>query len=344
MCACAIDIGTGFLVAAHQDDNQQILTKSIRNAFIDLENNDFSVKNMLSMSKINFIESDDKLYILGDAAVTLANIFKKDPRRPLSKGVLSAGEVEAEKIVYLLIENILGRAKTPGEICYYSVPGVPVDRDIDIIYHQSMFSKIIGSLGGYKAIALNESAAIVYSNCAKEKFSALALSFGCGMVNVALLYQTVICMSFSISGSGDWIDESASKAVGSTPSRLQFLKERGINLLDPNDGDPKTLREREALIIYYKSLILRVLDTIKNEFFKHKGIELPESIPMILSGGTALAKGFKELFESGFNTVKDKFPIPISGIRMASSPLESVAQGLLVAALNYNEGMKKNSQ
>ena len=193
----------------------------------------------------------------------------------------------------------------------------------------------------YKAIPLNEAAAIVYSNCAKEQFSALAISFGAGQVNVALLYKTMIGMTFSIVGSGDSIDELSSKAVGITQSRMQSIKEKGVNLLDSNEGDPKNVREREALAIYYKSLILRVLDTIKNEFFKHKGIELPESIPMILSGGTALAIGFKELFESGFNTVKANFPIPISEVRMASSPLNSVAQGLLVAALNYNEGTKK---
>jgi hypothetical protein len=272
----------------------------------------------------------------------MANIFKKDPRRPLSKGVISPGELEAEKILLILLENILGKAQIQGEVCYYSVPGNPIDRgDMDVVYHQAMFSKIIGSLG-YKALSMNEAAAIVYSNCAKEQFSALALSFGAGMINVALLYQTMIGMSFSITNSGDWLDDSAAKATGSTPSRIQAIKERGLNLLDPNDGDPKTVREREALIIYYKSLILRVLDTIRNEFMKRRGtIDLPQSIPMILSGGTALAKGFKDLFESGFNMVKDKFPIPVSEIRLAKDPLNAVAQGLLVAALNYNEGSKK---
>ena len=338
--AKAVDIGTCWLVAASQDDNQQIQLKTIRDAFLDMEN-DPSVKNMLGMSKINFIESDDKLYIIGDPAVTMANIFKKDPRRPLSKGVISPGELEAEKILIILLENIIGKAKVKDEICYYSVPGNPLDRDMDIVYHQAMFSKIIGSLG-YKPIAMNEAAAIVYSNAAKEQFSALALSCGAGMVNAALLYQTMVGMSFSIVNSGDWLDESVAKATGNTPSRIQSIKERGLNLLDAADGDPKYVREREALIIYYKSLILRILDYVKNEFMKRRGtIDLPNAIPIILSGGTSLPKGFKELFESGFSTVKDKFPIPISEIRMAKDPLNAVAQGLLVAALNYNEGTNK---
>jgi len=338
--SCSIDIGTCFLVSAKPDTNNQIQLKSIRDAFLDMEN-DPSVKNMLTMSKINYIEAGDKLYLVGDSAVTMANIFKREVRRPLSKGVIAPGELEAEKILLVLIENILGKAKVPEEICYYSVPGNPTDRDMDVVYHQAMFSKLIGSLG-YKPIAMNEAAAIVYSNCAAEQFSAISISFGAGMMNIALLFQTIIGMNYSVTNSGDWLDESAAKATGSTASRIQSIKERGINLLDPNDGDPKTVREREALCIYYKSLILRVLESIKTEFEKRRGnIDLPHAIPIVLSGGTSLAKGFKELFEAGFATVKDKFPIAISEIRMAKDPLNAVAQGLLVAALNYNEGSHK---
>ena len=331
------DVGTCFLVGAGQDSNNQIQLKTIRDAFIDMDNEP-QTKTMLGMSKVDFIEAGEKLYIIGDSAVTLANIFKREARRPLSKGIIAPGELEAEKILLVLLENILGRARVQNETCFYSVPGNPIDRDMDVVYHQAMFSKLIASLG-YDPKALNEAAAIAYSNAAKEQFSALAISFGAGMVNIALMYQTLVGMAFSITNSGDWLDESVAKATGSTASRIQSIKEKGVNLMDPNDGDPKTLREREALVIYYKSLILRVLDSIKNEFIKRRGsIELPNSIPIILSGGTSLAKGFRDLFETGFNTVKDKFPIPISEIRMATDPLNSVAQGLLVAAMNFDEG------
>ena len=75
---------------------------------------------------------------------------------------------------------------------------------------------------------------------------------------------------------------------------------------------------------------------------KRRGtIELPCSLPMIISGGTALAKNFKEFFEQAFNTVKAKFPIPVSEVRLATSPLNAVAEGLLVAALNHDEGQQK---
>jgi actin-like ATPase involved in cell morphogenesis len=334
--ATSIDIGTGFLVSARQDSNNQIAFKTVRDSFLDLEN-DVTVKNMLSMSKIDYIESDDKLYIIGENATSMANIFKREARRPLSQGVLAPGELEAERIILVLIEHILGRARVPEEVCFYSVPAAPLDRNIDVIYHQAIFSKLIGSLG-YKPVALNEGAAIGYSNSAKEQFSSVNLSFGAGMVNVCLMYKTMIGMAFSISKSGDYLDQSAAAATGSTAGRIQAIKERGVNLMDPKEGDPKNLREREALVIYYKSLIVNVLNAIKSEFLKHKGnMDLPTALPIILSGGTSLAKNFKELFEEGFNSIKKDFPLSISEIRMASDPLNAVAQGLLVAAMNYGQ-------
>jgi len=324
-------------VSAAQDSNNEVQIKSMRDAFIDMEN-DPQVKNMMKMSGVDFIESDDKLYIVGDPAVTMANIFNKEARRPLSKGIIAPGEMEAEQILKILLKNVLGAVRNENETCYYSVPAAPVDSEMDVVYHQAMFSKLVGSLG-YAPVALNEAAAIVYSNCAKEQFSALAISFGAGMVNVCLMYQTMIGMSFSLSRGGDFIDENAARATGTTASRIMSIKEKGVDLLDPSKGEPKTIREREAISIYYKSLIVYALDMIKTEFKKREGsVELPNAIPIVLSGGTSLATNFKEFFESGFNTVKDKFPIPISEIRMASDPLSAVAQGLLVAAMNHDEG------
>ena len=337
--ARSADIGTCFLVSASQSDNAGIQVKSIRDAFLDLDN-DPQVKNMLKISKTDFIEAGEKIYVIGDPALVLANIFKREARRPLSQGVISPGELESERVLSVLVENILGKAKTQGETCFFSVPAVAVDKPMDIIYHQAMFSKIISNLG-YKAKPLNEAAAIVYSNASKENFSALSFSFGAGMVNVCLMFQTMIGMAFSIARSGDFIDESAARACGTTASRIMAIKERGTDLMDVTRGDPKTLREREAIQVYYKSLVLYALDTVKNEFLKRQGtIDLPMSIPIILSGGTALATNFKEFFETAFNGIKDKFPIPISEIRMATDPLGSVAQGLLVAAMNYDEGSK----
>jgi actin-like ATPase involved in cell morphogenesis len=336
MCACGLDVGTCFLVCARnspQDESADTEVNSIRDAFLDIEAEP-SYLNMLKMSNVSYIQEKDLIYIVGDAAMNMANLFKREARRPLSKGIISAGELDAEKILLILLKNIIKEPKVDEETVYYSVPAKPVDRDTDIVYHEAMFKKLIESMG-FKATAMNEAAAIVYANCAAEGFTALASSFGAGMVNTSLVYQTMVGMSFSLSQSGDWIDESAARAVGTTATRIMSVKERGVDLLDPAKGDPKYLREREAIAVYYRNLIHRVIDTIKKEFKKDQSsIELPDSIPWIISGGTSKAINFLEFFKQEFAKVSDNFPINISEVRMASDPLNDVAKGLLIAAMN----------
>jgi len=341
MCACGVDIGTCWIVGARQDANAQIQLKSIRDAFLVIENEE-AVKTMLTMSNVDYIESNDSMYIIGDSSLVMANLLRRMVQRPMSKGVLAPGEVEAEKILLVLLEHVLGKARVQDEVCFYSVPGSPVGADLDIIYHQAILSKLLSQLG-YKAQHMNEAAAIAFSNAAKEQFSALTISCGAGMLNVCLMYKTMIGLSYSIVNSGDWVDESAAKAVGGSPVKLQAIKERGLDLMNPAEGDPKTQREREALSIYYESLILRLFDSLKNEFIKNKraDFELPCAIPLIIAGGMSKAKNFLEFFKTAFDTVKDKFPIPISEIKMVTGePLHAVAQGLLVAALNYEASKK----
>jgi hypothetical protein len=108
------------------------------------------------------------------------------------------------------------------------------------------------------------------------------------------------------------------------------------------EGDPKAGRERQAIVIYYNSLILKILDSLREQFVKNKkaDFELPNAIPIIIAGGTALAKNFLELFKVAFGTIKD-WPIPVSEIRMANNPLEDIAKGCLVYALNLESQNKK---
>jgi actin-like ATPase involved in cell morphogenesis len=298
---------------------------------------------MLKMSSISYIEEGDSIYIVGEPALNIANMLKREARRPLSKGIIAAGELDAEKILLILLKNILGEPAVDNEVVYYSIPGNPIDRDMNTVYHERMFQKLIESLGyrahqlddADKSTAMNEAAAIVYANCESEQFTALSSSFGAGMVNTSLLFQTMIGMSFSLSSSGDWIDQNAGNAVGSTATRMMAIKERGVDLMNPAEGDPKQVRQREAIVVYYRNLINRVVTAIKREFKKDQStIELPDQIPWVLSGGTTKAKNFLEFFNQEFAKVRDDFPISISEVRMARDPMNDVAKGLLIAAIN----------
>ncbi len=330
-----LDVGTMNVVSARRVGGDRVETKRIRDAFIDL---DPEAKRTLRLSKIDYVEKGGDLIVLGDSALSMANLFKREVRRPLSRGVISAGELEAQQILSLIIGHVLGEPVVPvvegGEHCFYSVPASPVDDSAqDVIYHTEVFRKIITELG-YKAHPMNEAMAIIYSQCAKENFSGLAVSFGSGMVNIALAYKTVRGMDFAVARGGDWIDLHAAKATGSTSSRMCAIKEKGVDL-----AQPKT-REEEAIALYIRALIKYCLENIAVEFKKVQStLDLPDPVPFVISGGTSKAGGFLEVFEEEFQAIKKKgFPIAISEIRPATDPMTAVAEGLLVLAMEEHAG------
>lgn len=236
------------------------------------------------------------------------------------------------EVLGLMIKQILGPPRTPNEHCYFSVPAAPIDQPgRDVIYHKGVFERIVTECG-YTGTPSNEAMAIIYSECAKDGFSGIALSFGSGMTNVALAIQTIEGLSFSVARGGDWIDNGSSQSIGSTSARICAIKERGVDLLNPAD------REQEAISFYYKELIRYALDQIALRFAQIRGqFELSQAIPLVVSGGTSMATNFLELFKLEFERRRKKFPIEVSEIRQASDPMMSVANGMLTQAMLEHE-------
>lgn len=324
---CSIDIGTMNLVSARRTSSGLSLRR-MRDVFLDLP---LEAKKMLKLSGAEFIEREDDIIVVGDAAMEIASIYNKEVRRPLASGLVAAGEMDAVSVLGMLIKTVLGEPICEGEACYFSVPANPIDQlDRDVIYHTGIFDRILTEMG-YTAYASNEAMAIIYSETVKEQFSGIGISFGSGMVNVALAVNAMEGLSFSVARSGDWIDSGAAKSLGSTQSRMCSLKEKGINLMDPKS------REEEALVFYYKNMIEYVIKHFTTQFKENCHLAVPRPLPIIISGGTSLAEGFVDLFKVVFKKHQKHFPVQISEIRHAGSPLNAVAQGLLVQAMQEYE-------
>ena len=319
-----LDLGTMNVVSARRTD-KGIDTRRMRDAFLDLPPES---KKMLTLSGVSYVDRGDEILILGDAALDTANVFGREARRPLSGGLISSSESDSLEVLGLIVRNVLGEPLEPGEHCYFSVPAAPIDvAGRDVVYHRGVFERIVSECG-YTPHAANEAMAIIYAETAKEGFSGIAISFGSGMSNVALSSSTIEGLSFSVGRGGDWVDAGVAKSVGSTQARICAIKERGIDLNAPQG------REQEALVFYYKNLVEYVLDQIALQFKTIEGrFSLPKPIPIIISGGTSKPTGFVEFFTRLFETKRKRFPIEISEIRAASDPLNAVANGLLVQAL-----------
>lgn len=320
-CGVGLDCGTMNFVSARKS-GKKVTTARVRDAFIDLPPEH---KRMLKLSNTAFAEIDGKLVVIGDDALNTANLLNREARRPLQGGLISAGELDAQTIISLMMKQILGDPRKPGEKCCYSVPSAAVDvGGSDVTYHSAILGKIVNELG-YSAEPANEALAIIFSECTAENFCGLGISYGSGMTNVSLAFNAMSALEFSLGRGGDWIDNGAAKAVGSTKAKMCAVKESGIDITKPKD------RSEEAISLFISTLIDYTIDNIIAQFVKVKSeLLVPKPIPIIVSGGTSLAGGFLEKFQERFEQKRDRFPIQISEVRPAGDPMTAVATGLLV--------------
>lgn len=318
-----LDCGTMNFVSARRA-GKKVVTSRVRDAFIDLP---LEHKRMLKLSNTSFVELDGRLVVVGDEALETANLLNKDARRPMSGGVIAAGELDAQQIIALIMKKVLGDPVSQGERCCYSVPAPAIDvQGSDITYHSMILGKVLRELG-YNPEPANEGMAIVFSECAKENFSGLGISYGSGMTNVCLSYNAMSALEFSLGRGGDWVDNGAAKAVGTTAARICSLKEGGIDITRPTIDN----REAEAIALYLTNLIDYTITEIIRNFSRKKGeIHITKPLPIVVSGGTSLATGFLDKFKERFEVHRSKFPIQVSEVRQAADPMTAVATGLLL--------------
>lgn len=320
-----LDVGTANIVAgARALDSGDIIYNIQRNAFLDMRDDKFT-KKYLAKLNINYTAHQNRLYVIGDPAFELANVFEKDARRPMKDGMISPYEPEALVIVDQVIHQLMGPPQIDGEICAFSVPAAPIDMERDNIYHQGVLESLL-SRNGYRPKAVLEGQAIVFAELGETGYTGIGISCGGGMFNVCVSYKSIVAAAFSTSRGGDWIDQSVGKAVGLAGSQVAGIKESGISILRPKG------RVEEAIAIYYRNLIRYTIEHIRRQIESSDSMpEFGEPIPIVFAGGTSMIGDFIEITRQEIEKVK--FPFELSDIRLAPDPLHTVAKGCLTAAL-----------
>ncbi len=318
-----LDIGTANLLSAVRDVDENVIVKQQRNAFIDIEQNDFT-RNMLTKMGVQYVVLNNKMIVIGDPAFDLANIYNRETRRPMKHGMISPDESDALPIEKLLIERLLGQPVCKGEHVYFSVPAEPIDFDMNVVYHENIFKGLLEKLG-YVSKPIPEGLCVVLSELAEDDFTGIGISCGGGMFNVAVAYKATAPLRFATSRGGDWVDRNVAMALGIKASRATYLKEKAQDLRAPKS------REEQAVDIYYRELIRYTLTQIKDRFEKGSDMpNFPDPIDIVFAGGTSLITGFIEVVKEEFEKIQ--FPIPVKNIRRAEEALTSVCRGALVAA------------
>jgi hypothetical protein len=330
--AKGLDCGTSFYIAATEDT-----IKKQRNAFLTVDGEVNQVKRMLKRQGIPFVEKANKVHIVGQHAFNYAQIFSTaELKRPMKSGLLNPTERDSLPVLNAIIGELLGEAKE-NETCVYCVPSKPIDVEREVSYHEDVLRTIIEQYG-YDVKKIEESVALGYEGLVDTQLTGVALSMGAGMCNIAVMYQGMTALSFSVSRGGDWVDENVSMDTGVSKAKVTNIKETSTTL-DLSSATYQNIYEEDtdeanvliAIRSYYGALINYLLTNLKVQF---EGVEnvpnFPEPVPIVIGGGTALVKGFLDVFNEQFD--QEEFPIPISEIILIEDAHTAVSRGCLSEA------------
>ena len=319
-----VDVGTSKVVAARKR-GKDIETASQLNAFIPVAYSRFT-ETILGQNDISYYREGDELVIYGTATDRFANMFNAEARRPMADGVLNAKERAALPVLEAIIQSILPKARSAGEVLAFSVPAAADGKSAELTYHEATLRRYFESMG-YKSVAINEGLAVIFSELEDQNFTGIGISCGGGMCNVALAYLSIPSLMFSIAKGGDYIDGAVGRVVAEHATRVKVLKEEGLDL----SRQPKDKLEK-ALHIYYEDLVENLVEALRRACSKAENMPRTERpLPIVIAGGTAKPRGFRDLFDKALRA--RALPVDISEVRMASDPLTATARGSLIAAM-----------
>ena len=326
-----LDVGTSFIVLA-KDNNNNVVYKDFRDAFYIIKPTTPVATKMIEKGlsgKVFIKDSDGSFILLGKDAIEKAIERNDTAKRPMYRGVVSAKEKDAKRILAFILKEVVGQASEPGEKLIFCVPAQPVDQedeDFDVGYHEDVVKTVLSSCG-YEAKAINEAEALCYAELENDDYTGVGISCGAGMTNVCVMLNGEPTVVFSTTKSGDWIDRMTSVATGEPDSVVQVEKEGGGFVI----GEPNENPVLAAVSAYYDRLIDYTTKNLSIALSNHKALpKFKNPLTIVVAGGTSQAKGYVEAFAKKLQ--ENNFPLPVKVVRHASDPLHAVAKGCLIAS------------
>jgi hypothetical protein len=329
--AKGLDVGTSFIVLS-QDNNDQIIYKDFRDAFYIIKPTTPVATKMIEKGlsgKVFIKDNDGSFILLGKDAIEKAVERNDTAKRPMYRGVVSAKEKDAKKILAFILKEVVGTASEPNEKLVFCVPAQPVDQedeDFDVGYHEDVVKSVLSEVG-FNARAINEAEALCYAELDNDDYTGIAISCGAGMTNVCVMLNGEPTVVFSTTKSGDWVDRMSAVATGEPDSVVQAEKEGGGFTIGEQNENPVLA----AVSAYYERLIDYTTKQLSVALTGHKSLpKFKNPLTIVVAGGTSQAKGYIENFTR--KLTENGFPLQIKEVRHASDPLHAVSKGCLIAA------------
>jgi hypothetical protein len=322
--AIGLDVGTSRIVAARKTE-QGFQFGTELNAFLTVPPSKVT-ENALKREGVPYTVEDSAIWIHGNESQRFADLLNSEIRRPMRGGFLNSGEPDSVKVIQEIVKLAAGGTGRGEDVCF-TVAAPPLGAEPSLTWHEATMKQVLADLG-FQSRAINEGLAVVYSELVDCNFTGIGISCGGGLCNVCFAYLSVPVLSFSVPKAGDFIDSSAAAMSGERANRIRILKEQAFHI---NGRQPNQLLQ--VIDVYYDDMIRTLAGALNDGFRNAKNLpKPPRPIPLVLSGGTAAPKGFRDRFEQILREIP--FPIEISEVRLAGDPFTATAKGALMAALS----------
>jgi actin-like ATPase involved in cell morphogenesis len=324
--ALGLDVGTSRIVVARRAAGETKYESQL-NAFVSIPRSRIT-EGVLEREKIPHSLEDGAIIVHGNESEKFAGLLNAEMRRPMHGGVLDAREPESLKVIRELLAAVLnGSAGRNERKVTFTVPAAPLGAADALTYHEATLRQILSDMG-YEPTSINEGLAVIYSELESSNYTGIGISCGGGLCNVCLAYLSVPVMSFSIPKAGDFIDSSAAQVTGERANRVRLAKEDSFHF-NGFFAD----KMHQVISVYYDDMIQSLVGALREAFAGTPNIpRFNRPVPMVLSGGTTMPKGFRDRFEKLL--LEQEFPVKVSEIRMAENPLHATAKGALACALS----------
>ena len=319
-----LDIGTSRIVVARNADKKYQYDSQL-NAFLTIPYSKLAESLLVRENVFHEVQGPD-IVVAGNDAQKFAEVFHVETRRPMANGVLNPHEPHSLAVLRRIIGKLLGNASAEGQKVFFSVPAATDEGDGGIAYHEASMKLILTELG-YTPTSIHEGLAVVFGELGTSNFTGIGVSCGSGLCNACLAVLSVPVLSFAVPKAGDFIDSQAAAVTGDLATRLRVLKEQTFRLNGMTSD-----RTANALTVYYGEMINNLTAALRSHISATQRLpKLDQAIPLVLSGGTVMPKGFLEHFNSALKA--QDFPVRLSEVRLSADPLNATARGALMAAL-----------
>lgn len=327
MSALGLDVGTSRIVAARRSGAENSYDSQL-NAFVSVPYSKITAATLLRENVPHTVEAQ-QILVHGNESEKFAGLLNAEIRRPMHQGVLDPKEPDSLKVTREILSRMLasdGQQEPPTKVCF-TVPAAPLGGADSLTYHEATLRRTLEELG-FEPASINEGLAVVYGELEDSNYTGIGISCGGGLCNVCLAYLSVPVLSFSIPKAGDYIDANAAQVTGERANLVRLAKEDSFHF---NGFFAEKMQQ--VIGVYYDDMLHSLVGALKEAFARTSSLpKFNRSIPIVLSGGTALPAGFRDRFEKLL--WEQDFPIKVSEIRLADKPLYSTAKGALTCALS----------